>query len=401
MKKIAIVAPQTLPVPPLRGGGIQNGIWEIIKHFKKYEIHIISAYDPKLDKLPSYEQHNNIYFHRIYLPQWKKDLINFFYAKFNFHYPYARVSAKILNKVKPDIVHIRSRLWLLPYYKKLLRFPHKTILHHHNHYFVDMKEEKVKEILNDVDAFVGVSDYTVKIEVSDRFPEYKKMCTYIHNGIDVDKFLPRPKLKDAQLLEQLKIKVSDIVFIFVGRLSPSKGVHTILKAFNKMIPDNPDLKLMIVGSSWFGENKENEYTTLLKELTEPIKDNVIFTGFVGRDKIQEYYRLADCYIGPSVFHDPSPNTCYESSAMELPIIASKRGGIPEIILEGKTGILVDDPEDENELYDKIGYFLSHFEEMITMGRNARQRMIDKFTWKHAAHKTEKLYAKLLRQKRNI
>ncbi|OGH98003.1 MAG: hypothetical protein A2X42_09165 [Candidatus Margulisbacteria bacterium GWF2_38_17] len=395
MKKVAIIAPDALPVPPIRGGGIENGIWEILPHLKKFEVHVLSIYEPEIDKLSSYEKEGQHHIHRFYLSDRKKALLRLRHLSFNFHFPYAFATAKKLNELKPDIIHIRSRLWLLPYYKKLLTFKPKIILHHHNHYFCNMKDKSVKKYLDMIDAFVGVSHYTSSLEVINRFPEYQNKCFDIHNGITLEKFHLSPQQKNKDLLQKLGLKATDTTMIFVGRLTHSKGVHTILLAMKELVPQYPDLKLLIIGSSWFGENKEDTYSTYLKELSLSIKNNVIFTGFINRNEIESYYHVADLFVAPSIFQDPSPNTCYEASAVGLPIVASTRGGIPEIVEDGKTGILMKTAENYQELKEKITYFLTNREVMEMMGKAARKRMENVFTWKCAAEKTEKLYSYLL------
>jgi spore coat protein SA len=395
--KVVIVAPDVLPVPPIRGGGIENGIWEILPHFSQYEIHILSVYNPELDNLKPFEKIGNNFIYRIFQSDKEKALLRVKHLSFNHHFPYAYKTAKLINTINPEIVHIRSRLWLLPYYRKYLDCHPKIILHHHNHYFCNMKKSHIKKILDKIDSFVGVSDYTVKHEVLNRLPEYRNICCSIHNGIDTNRFLPAPLEKDKDLLTKIGLSEKDTIFAFVGRITPSKGVHTILKAMHNIVTLHPEVKLMIIGSAWFGENTRDAYMQSLIQLAEPIKNNIFFTGFINRNEIIKYYHIADYYIGPSIFQDPSPNTCYESSAMEIPIIASNRGGIPEIVENGKTGVLVNDPENSDELTSTIEFFLSESKKVKLMGKNARKKMISNFTWKHAAIKTEQLYERLLSQ----
>lgn len=393
--KVVIVAPDALPIPPIRGGGIENGIWEILPHFKNYEIHVISTYNPEIDDLEPYEKVGDHHIHRIYLTKRQKDILRLRHFSFNYHFPYAYESARLINELKPDIVHVRSRLWLLPYFWKYIKCNPKMILHHHNHYFYNMRKKTVKRFLDKIDAFVGVSNFTTNIEVLDNFPEYKSKCYAVHNGIDPDKFLPRSKNKDEELLKKLNIQSTDFLFIFVGRVNADKGVHTILKAMSEITKKYDNVKLMIVGSAWFGDNKKNKYFMELESIAEPIKKNIIFTGYIDRSEIINYYHIADCYVGPSVFEDPSPNTCYESSSLELPIISSTRGGIPEIILDNETGYLVNDPEDPKELLQNMLKVLNNYRKAKEMSKKARQRMIDMFTWKHAALKTEEIYRTIL------
>ena len=108
----------------------------------------------------------------------------------------------------------------------------------------------------------------------------------------------------------------------------------LIKAMNKL-KEYPNIKLLAMGSTFYGANTYNDHPygyKLLKE-AEPIIDRIKFTGFIPYDKMPYYLLLADIAITPSVWDDPFPTTVLEAQAMGLPIITTRRGGIPEEVSE--------------------------------------------------------------------
>ena len=394
MKKVAIIAPDALPVPPVRGGGIENGIWEILPHFKKFEIDVLSIYEPEIDKLAQCEQLGQHNIHRFYLPDLKKALIRLRYLSFNFHFPYAYVTANKLNELRPDIVHIRSRLWLLPYFIKLLNYKPKYVLTHHNHYFCDMPEWQVKRYMDMLDAFIGVSNYTTNSEVLTRFPEYERKCFTVHNGCNINQF--KPDIAQKTLLRsQLGLPDDSRILLFVGRLQQSKGIDVAIKAFNQIAVRHNNCYFVVVGSSWFSSNDETSYTTTLRSLSAVNKDRIIFTGYVGRDKIASIFAGADIFVGPSRMEEPFGQVFTEAMACGLPILSTRQGGIPEIVRHGVDGHLIDDKEDYVQLAGYMDKLLTEDQLRQKMSMDAITRVKDEFTWEKTAIRSENLYSYLL------
>jgi len=390
MKKAAIIAPNSLPVPPIRGGGIQNGIAEIIKHYKNYKPYVFSINEPGVDNLPLFETDGFIEHHRISLNGWQEFLINLRHLSRKNYFPYVFEICKKLKDIKPDIIHVRSRPWFLPLIRKYLGGDVKIIEHNHNNYFMEMRKPQVRRYLDQMDAFAGVSKFTVNAEVLERFPDER----------DLDKFslqsVPLPKIR--QLKERFNIRPGDIVVTYLGRLRRSKGVDILLRSVKKLIKSEglSNLKLMLVGSNFFGGDKK--VTPFMRQLAKEasdIKDNVIFTGFIQRSEIQDIYSITDIVALPSLVLDASPNVCYEAQAMEVPIVSSKRGGIPEIVKDGETALLVNDPENVDELAEKLLYFTEHADERKAFGKRGRARIEGNFTWELAAQRTEAMYDKVL------
>jgi spore coat protein SA len=110
------------------------------------------------------------------------------------------------------------------------------------------------------------------------------------------------------------------------------------------------------------------------------------------------YGLANIVSVPSIVMDASPSVCYEASSMSLPLVASKRGGIPEIVQDGKTGMIVNDPKDIDDLAEKLLFFVKNPLDAKEFGRRGRLLMQKQYTWEVVAGKIEEAYGKVLKGK---
>jgi glycosyltransferase involved in cell wall biosynthesis len=107
---------------------------------------------------------------------------------------------------------------------------------------------------------------------------------------------------------------------------------------------------MIIGGSFFGNTDcEDDFIHSLKNKAKNIGDKIIFTGFVPYEQMPDYLQLSDIAIIPSIWNDPFPTTELEAQAMGLPIITTKRGGIPEEVSEENAILLETDTQFINNL----------------------------------------------------
>jgi spore coat protein SA len=400
MQKVAIIAPNSLPIPPVRGGGIQAVIAEVVPLYKEFKPYVFSNCEYGIDKLPLKETSGAVEHRRICQSSWDEFKINLRHFSTLNYFPYVFEIIRQIKEVKPDLIEVMNRPWFLPILRKYLGSDVKIILHHFNNYLMEMNKNRAKKYLDLVDGFVGCSNFTVEAEVLSRFPEYKNKSYAVSHGIDVNKFDPE-KLNQsvqAKLREKYGIKKDDMIFLYIGRLSQDKGAGQFLEAA-KVLINNIGIryvKIMIVGSSFFGgQTKVTPFMKELQKSAEEVKENIIFTGFINRPDIPDIYGLANVVVIPSIVMDASPSVCYEASAMSLPIIASKRGGIPEIVKDEETGLLVNDPEDIDELAEKMLYFVKEPDEAKAFGRRGRQLMAKHYTWETVAGKIEDIYKKVL------
>lgn len=193
------------------------------------------------------------------------------------------------------------------------------------------------------------------------------------NGIDTEYFNPNLLTEgDKQnLKEQLGIKNTDFVFIFVGRIVGDKGVNELVQAFEQLSKENKNIKLLLVGS------EEKELDPLKAESLQIIKSNknIISTGY--QKEVILYFAISNVLTFPS-YREGFPNVVLQASAMKLPSIVTDINGCNEIIKEGVNGTIIPVKNIET-LYKKMKLFLNKTnEELNRMGKNSRNEIILKY-----------------------
>lgn len=179
-------------------------------------------------------------------------------------------------------------------------------------------------IFNSFTKIITVSDY-IKEKASAYFP-IEKIQT-VHNGINLKIF---PRKRSSITRHDMGFTDDDFVMVYSGRINKEKGVSELIDAMLQLT-DYPQIKLMIIGGSFFGNtNDEDEFIRSLKEKARRIKDNIVFTGFIPYDKMPEYLQLSDIAVVPSMWEEPFGLTVVEAMAAGLPLITTRCGGIPEI-----------------------------------------------------------------------
>ncbi|NLF84305.1 MAG: glycosyltransferase family 4 protein, partial [Candidatus Gastranaerophilales bacterium] len=152
-------------------------------------------------------------------------------------------------------------------------------------------------------------------------------------------------------------------FLYVGRLEKTKGLHYLIEAM-KHVPRN--VKLHIVG-------KGNREEDLKKQASSLGLDNIDFLGFRSGKELEEEYKNCIATILPCNWFENFPTTILESYAYGKPVIASKLGGIPEMIDNGISGILTE-PTDINGLANAMNRLLNDKELVVNMGKAGRVKL---------------------------
>jgi glycosyltransferase involved in cell wall biosynthesis len=152
----------------------------------------------------------------------------------------------------------------------------------------------------------------------------------IDNGIDIDRF-KQPRSTET-LKAVLGMREHDVVVTIVGRLSPEKGHRTFLEAARRVSSNRHHVKFLIVGDGPMRDELRTEAARL------NIEERVVLAGF--RKDMPEIYALSDVLVNASSI-EGLPMTILEAMASKVPIIATRAGGIPDIIADNETGLLVD------------------------------------------------------------
>ncbi|MCK4322989.1 MAG: glycosyltransferase family 4 protein [Armatimonadetes bacterium] len=224
--------------------------------------------------------------------------------------------------------------------------------------------------------------------VAQQFAGLPVGVTVIPNGIPLDKFCPGPP--SPQLRSELGLTADDRVLLMVSRLTPWKGHMTLLEAVALLADRWPRLKLVIVGEVAFWEA---DYEQQLKQRAAELglTEQVIWTGF--RSDVPQLLRLCDIFVLPSV-REPFGRVIIEAMATGRPVVATESGGVPEIVVDGQTGLLVP-PNDADLLAEAIEALLTDQECAQQMGAEGLARAHRFFSVDRVARQVQELYQRTL------
>jgi alpha-maltose-1-phosphate synthase len=253
---------------------------------------------------------------------------------------------------------------------------------------------------NTADGVIAVSQQ-MKTDVVEAYGINPEKVTVIHNGIDPEFYKPT---FDLELLNEYGIN-PDIPFVlFVGRITRQKGISQLISAakyFDKNCqivlcagaPDTPEIAA--------------ETETLINELKSQRDGVILISEMLPREKIKVLYSHARVFACPSLY-EPFGIINLEAMSCETPVVGSSVGGIPEIIIEGKTGYLIPlesvsrtnfnpkNPEEfQKEFASKINILLNDESLANQMGKAGRERVLEKFSWESIAKTTYNYYQEVI------
>jgi starch synthase len=243
------------------------------------------------------------------------------------------------------------------------------------------------------DAVIAVSK-GMRQDVLNTYPRLDPARVHvIHNGIDADVYRPLPS---DETLVKLGIDPSVPFALFAGRLTRQKGLQLLLAAAQKI---DPRFQLVIVASSPDTPELAAEVAALA-ERVRANRGNLVWIGrFIPLEDLIHLYSSAAVFVCPSIY-EPFGLVNLEAMACETAVVGSRVGGIPEIVVEGETGYLIDyDPQDVESFKDalaaRVGELLSKPTLAKRMGQAGRQRVLQQFGWPAIAARTLELYDTLL------
>lgn len=213
-------------------------------------------------------------------------------------------------------------------------------------------------------------------------------------GTDLNKFRTIPKLEARQ---ELGLKPTDEVILYVGRFDPRKGIETLVRSFELIqqnAADPTNLRLVIVGGSASDKSDGQERQRIEQLINElGIAENVIFAGRIGHDRLPLYYTAADVCAIPS-HYEPFGLVAIEAMACGTPVVASEVGGLKFTVVPGETGLLVP-PQDTAALAMAIERILDDELWARKLRKRASERVQQNFSWTGVSAQLSDLYRRSL------
>ncbi|MBN1694073.1 glycosyltransferase family 4 protein [candidate division WOR-3 bacterium] len=296
--------------------------------------------------------------------------------------------AKIIKKKEIDIVHLHGLLNLKGALAAL--FTKRLIVwHFHETLYPQFLIKILRPFTNfAAENLVHISKNTRNYYLTD--PNPKEVLIY--EPVDTEEFglASIKKERKVNLRKELNISENDIVLGSVGNISWVKGYENLIISMGALKKKHKNLKLLIIGKIL---STQAGYYKQLKRLASSmgLEQDIYFLG--QRDDIPQLLSLTDIFILPSLT-EGTPLSILEAMSMKLPVIASRVGGVPEVVSDGKTGLLVN-PGNPDEITDAVLKLLKNPKIRKEMGAKARKIAKKKFALEHCVREHEKLYKRLI------
>ncbi len=248
----------------------------------------------------------------------------------------------------------------------------------------------------EADAVIAVSEAMIT-NIQNAYPFVERERIHVvKNGIDTEEFKPD---HNTDVLERLGVPLDSPLVVFVGRITRQKGLIHLVRAATSF---DPDTTLLLLAGAPDTPEIAAEFNTAFAELNEQRPGKVFWVEeMLSREDVRQVNTHADVFACPSIY-EPLGIVNLGAMACETAVVASAVGGIPEVVVDGETGLLVpydpdraDDAEYianfESEFADKVNELTRDLDRAARMGKAGRQRCLDEFSWEKIAQETVEVY----------
>lgn len=362
MKIVIIIA----LFPPKWLGGMEIATYNIAEHLAKrgHEIHVITEYD---EGLQAFSQENGFYIHRVAFSRVRVIGVFLLWSRFFL----------TIRKIRPDIIHAQSFMTGIPacVISNLLRIPYIVWGRGSDVYLMDFYVKiSSKLVLKNANAILALTD-DMRKKLNSIYP---RDIYVVPNGINLEQF--------DDISSNFPNKAGTKKILFVGRFHPVKGVQYLIMAMKKVYEEIPDARLLLIGD---GEER-NKLERLADNLG--IRESIDFIGELPHKKIAGFMNHADVFVLPSI-SESFGMVNLEAMACGLPIVATRVGGIPNVIKNGVNGYLVE-AKKPDEIAEKILLLLQNPQLRMEISQRNKED-VKAYTWENITNSLEKVYLKIL------
>ncbi len=357
--KIAFVnQPLDMLIPPYQNS---IGIWTYKVAPQIAQNHDVLVYGKRSNLQKSWTGQPNVSYHFVppvipnrvmlnYLGKLKANDDLPLYASRLYYFDYAFQIAWSLKQQKVQIVHIHNFTQFVPIIRAL-NPKAKIVLHMNCEWLNQLDYDVMEQRIEQSDLILGSSNYIAEL-ARQRYPHYAERCQTIYNGVDTDVFVSAENNGASASTREKRI-------LFVGRVSPEKGVHDLIEAFCLVAEKHPDAILDIAGPigalpsefivgvsndplvSGLAKFYHEDYSDYLQRLIpDHLKQRVNFLGGMGQTDLVKHYQKAAVLVNPS-YSESFGMSLVEAMTTRIPVVATRAGGMVEITDNGRAGLLVD------------------------------------------------------------
>jgi glycosyltransferase involved in cell wall biosynthesis len=340
-------------------------------------------------------------------------------------YPsYGRSVAMDLQQQGCDVIHLQH----CSQYAPIIRAHNpraKIVLHLHAEWFSQTNPALLARRLRSVDLLTTVGNYVTE-KTRRALPFIANRCETIYNGVHLEEFR---KEKDYEAQSKRAVKR----ILYCGAISPHKGLHVLFDAFVRVARQYSDVHLDIVGpigsypieenfdlkdveslnavapyyatsrlsliksKLWSKGSSKSGYLDLLKaSLPADVSNKVSILGMIPRQQLLDLYYSSDVFAFPPIWNEGFGLPPVEAMAAGLPVVATRSGTVVETVVQGVTGFLVE----KNNVEQLAGALLTLVKDDVcreAMGRAARRRVLEYFTWDGVAARMDLRYRDLCKE----
>lgn len=279
-------------------------------------------------------------------------------------------------RLSPDVIHLNTTdPGVFFHFMTRKASPAPTVLTMHAFSSVGRGPESLEvHALESSDWVIGVSE-SMLADARGLVPAIAECSSLIYPALPTPDEAPRAGAAHPPRL------------VCAGRMLPVKGFDVAVRAFARIAPKCRDACLVLAGDG----ASRCELEALAAELD--VGHRVDFPGWTAPDRIPELIRQSSAVVVPSRWKEPFGLIAAQAGQQGRPVIASRTGGLAEIVVHGQTGLLVE-PDRDVELSEAMLWMLEHPEEAARMGERGRDRVTAAFGWSHCVNQHEAIYRRV-------
>lgn len=360
---------------PPNTGGIETYSFELAKRFRR-SVEFFAVIAPTHEDADDFDRNLSFPVYRIPVKNSLLPLIAPFCV---FYYMFKnKFDTALHTQWQTSIASVMSRkggypkhIYVAAHARELLLRPFNG----NNGWFSKKLYNIRKQLFKSIDGFFPVSNYTASLLHNNGVP--KTRTHVIGNGTDPDVFKPK---NTSMLAEELDVSNKKII-LSICRLVPRKGLDLVIKALPQIVSEKQDVIYLVGGTG----PDEDRLKGLVAELG--LTDYVRFLGRIPDNKMAYYYSLGDVFVMPAGNNPPDVEgfgiVFLEANACETAVVGSRTGGIPDAVIHGETGYLIED-KNTDQLIESLLKLLNDEELANQMGKRGRERILKEATWDHVS-----------------
>ncbi|WP_127532647.1 glycosyltransferase family 4 protein [Paenibacillus kobensis] len=303
---------------------------------------------------------------------------------------YASAVSSAIASFAPDVIEVENRPRMLIRLKR--QHPRARMwLNLHSSTYISpshISRGELRRCCRLADLII-VNSYYLRDVVADMVPEAYSKIAVVHLGVDTSRFMSVHSPEGAARREQIRRMngwMNRKVVLFLGRVISLKGVHHLVGIMPDLLSRHPDAQLVVVGSPGYGTHRTTSYYRRLKNAAAKLGSRIRFVPYVPYSEVPDWMLGADVIAVPSVRREAFGLVNVEAMATGVPIVASRVGGIGEVVKDGDTGLLAEPSRLRDDLLINLDRLLSSEQLRQEMGKRCRERAESYFTWHAAAQR---------------